>query len=82
MTDKKIIPLHPDPAPKPTPEEQRNALADDLVQQLGITKGQAIRRIDAFQSVQESIIFKFNITGPDDPMYEVILSIALSIPQQ
>lgn len=62
-------------------DEIRNYLAKQVMEVHNVSLGQALRRIDAFNSVQGEIVKKFNLKDSDQ-VYHIIVDIAMMIPQQ
>jgi hypothetical protein len=62
-------------------DEVRRMLAESVAKAHNVSLGQAFRRVDAFNSVQQKLMDKFGANSPDDMIYQVIVDIAMAIPQ-
>lgn len=63
-------------------DEVRHNLAAEASKRLNISAGQALRRIDAFNEVQDDILNHFKIKSPEEDIYKFIVDIAMRIPQK
>jgi len=58
----------------------RKDMAEMTAKNLGITVGQAYRRVDAFNQVKDRLIKQFKAEN-NEMMYAIIVDIAMQIPQ-
>lgn len=63
-------------------EAIRKKVIETTARMEGISIGQATRRYEAFRTVQDKIMNKFDCNDPSNLLFQIIVDVAMTIPQQ